>query len=208
MISGNLWRSKMGGYGSGRRYGAANCTDEFRTLDVRRWRRDGLLSPGNWFRWQWSREGETVASIQVRVEEGRVLLVYRHRDRGGEWQDTEYPVWLDWTACNYGGERVWFRCPARNCGRRVALLYGGTFFAYRRCYGLAYPSQRDSAEDRAMRRADNIRERLGWHRGILNPPEGKPKGMRWRTYWRLVDEHDTFAAESLAMAARRFGIMF
>ena len=30
-----------------------------------------------------------------------------------------------------------------------------------------------------MRRADNIRKRLGWEAGILNENGGKPKGMRW-----------------------------
>lgn len=197
----------MGGMGSGRRYqGGKDATDDYRTLDVRRWQRDGFLTPGRAFNWQWTRNGETVASIQVRTESDRVILTYRHRSGGGEWKDELYPVRLDWYPCTYGGRRAWFLCPAAGCGRRVAILYGGGIFACRHCYRLAYPCQRETADDRAARRADTIRRRLGWEPGILNGEGGKPKGMRWRTFERLSAEHEAFAWESLAGMARRFGI--
>ena len=79
----------MGGIGSGRRwhYGAKDTTIDFRAIDVRRWARDGLLSPGQVFGWNWSRHGEVVASIQVKTEPGRVILTYRHRSGGDDWQD-------------------------------------------------------------------------------------------------------------------------
>ena len=106
------------------------------------------------------------------------MLIYRHRRNGEEWQDENHPVYLDWTPCNFGGHRHWFLCPARGCGWRVAIIYGGGIFACRRCYQLVYASQRETPDDRAARRANIIRERLGWEPGILNP-EGweKPKGM-------------------------------
>jgi hypothetical protein len=74
-----------------------------------------------------------------------------------------------------------FICPAAGCGRRVATLYGDGIFACRRCYRLAYFSSRDDVGDRAARRADRLRARLGWELGILNGEGGKPKWMRWRT---------------------------
>lgn len=148
-----------------------------------------------------------MASIDVRTEPGRVILSYRQRSGGGDWKREEYPVWLDWTACTYGGRRAWFLCPARGCGRRVAILYGGAIFACRHCYRLAYPSQRETADDRAARRAERIRERLGWEPGILNGEGGKPKGMRRRTFERLTAEHEAFVGESLAGMARRFGML-
>ncbi len=194
----------MGGFGSGRRYGK-NTTDSYRTLDVRRLQRDGLLIPGHAFGWNWTRNGEVVASIQMRTEVDRLILMYSHRSGGGEWKREEYPVFLDWTPCNYGGRRAWFRCPAAGCGRRVALLYLGSagIFACRHCYRLAYPVERETADDRAARRADRIRERLGWHVGILNPKGWKPKGMHWRTFERLEAEHDAFADVTLAGIAKR-----
>ncbi|MDF1817394.1 MAG: hypothetical protein P1U54_02020 [Immundisolibacteraceae bacterium] len=201
----------MGGMGSGRHwhYGAKDTTSDYRALDVRRWKRDGFLNANQSFGWQWSRDGEVFASIRVRTETGRVVLTYRHRNRGKEeWQDESYPVYLDWTPCHLGGERPWFRCPARGCGRRVAILYGGGIFACRHCYQLAYPSQRKTYDDRAARRADRIRERLGWEQGILNPKGWeKPKGMHWRTFERLNKEHDRFVAISLAGMAARFNLL-
>ncbi|MFO1371429.1 MAG: hypothetical protein U1F42_03225 [Candidatus Competibacteraceae bacterium] len=198
----------MGGCGSGRHwhFGAKDTTDDYRVLDVRRWQREGYLEPGRWFGWQWTRDGETVASIQVRAESDRVILSYRHQSGGGEWKSEEYPVYLDRTPCTYGDVRAWFRCPARGCGRRVAILYGGAIFACRRCYRLAYPSQREASHERATRRADKIRARLGWEPGILNGEDGKPKGMHWRTYERLSAEVEKWTAVSAVEVMRRFGV--
>ena len=182
-------------------------TDDYRRLDVRRWQRDGLLAPGRAFGSPWTRDGETVVSIRVRTEADRVILSYRHRSGGGEWKDERYPVRLDWTVCTYGGRRAWFLCPARGCGRRVAILYGGGIFACRHCYRLAYPSQREAGYDRAARPADGIRARMGWEPGILNGKGWKPKGMHWRTFERLNAEHDAFVGVSLAGMAERLGLM-
>lgn len=200
----------MGGFGSGRgtRYNAADCTDDFRRLDVRRWQRDGFLTVGHAFGWTWTRDGEAIASIQVKANTDRVVLNYRHRSGGGEWKSEEYPVLLDWTACSYGGQRAWFLCPAQGCGRRVAILYGGGVFACRHCYRLAYASQRETDYDRAARRADKIRERLDWEPGILNGQGIKPKGMHWRTFERMAAEHEVFVGKSLAEIMRRFDMKF
>ena len=196
----------MGGFGSGRGQHGKNTTSDMRALDIRRLQRDGLLTPGRTFGWNWLRNGEEVASIQTRTEVDRVILNYRSRSNGGEWQAMEYPVTLEWTPCNLGGRRAWFLCPARGCGRRVAILFGGSIFACRHCHKLAYECQRETDDDRAMRRADTIRRRLGWGAGIANPEGGKPKGMHWRTFERLKAEHDAFANASWAGMAERLGL--
>lgn len=197
----------MGGIGSGRRYhGGKGTTSDMRALDVRRLQRDGLLTPGRAFGWNWSRNGVTIASIQMRIEQGRVILNYRSRSNGGEWEAMEYPVRLEWTPCNLGGQRAWFLCPAQRCGRRVAILYGGRVFACRHCHRLNYQCQRETDDDRAARRADTIRRRLGWEAGILNGEGGKPKGMHWQTFERLRAEHEAFVSASLAGMAQRLGL--
>lgn len=193
----------MGGLGSGNRwrYGAKSTTDDYHALDVRRWAREGMLRPGYWGGWQWTRNGEVVSSIRMRAEADRVILMYRHRSGGEEWKDEQYPVRIVRTPCNLGGTRPWFICPARGCGRRVAILYGGGIFACRHCYRLAYASAREDAGGRARRRAERIRERLGWEPGILNGQGPKPKGMRWRTFHRLIEEHDRLVNRSLHAVA-------
>jgi len=147
-----------------------------------------------------------ISAIHVRTEPGRVILTYRHRSGGEDWQDERYPVYLDWTTCNLGGQRPWFLCPARGCGRRVAILYGGSIFACRHCYQLAYPCQRKTDYDRMARRADRIRDKLGWEPDILNGPGEKPKGMHWNTFEHLTAQHDAFVQTSLARTAARFSL--
>lgn len=186
----------MGGFNSGN-HGGKSTTTDMRALDVRKVQREGLLRPGHSFGWSWTRGGETIASINIKVDTGSVTLDYRNRPHGGEWQAINYPVRLAWTACHYGGQRAWWLCPAVGCGRRVAVLYGGAVFACRHCQQLVYKCQRETPDDRATRRADRIRDRLGWDAGILNGAGGKPKGMHWQTFWRLQNRHDKHVTQAL-----------
>src|SRR5580704_17378265 len=171
----------MGGPGSGnwRHRRARSTTDDCPSIDVRRWVREGLLQPGYRGGWTWSANGRPFASIGVRAEVDRVVLVYRHRGGGSDWRDEEYPVAVARTACRLGGSRSWFVCPG--CRRRIAIVYGGATFACRHCHQLVYESTRQDAGGLAMRGADRIRMRLGWEPGILNGHGPKPKWMRWRT---------------------------
>lgn len=176
----------MGGWGSGRRWASKATTADYRQLDVRRLQRDGLLERRWSFSWRWTRNGEETGNINIRPESDRVILDYRSREGGGEWTAQEYPVMLERTPCHYGGERVWFRCPARGCGRRAAILYGATVFACRHCLQLAYESQREAPHCRALHKAQSIHEKLGGT-GIIDEPVFKPNGMHWRTYTRQME---------------------
>ena len=124
---------------------AKATTNAYRSIDVQRWNREGLLTPHRSFVRQWSRRGEVVASIGVRTKPDQVILTYCRRNGHKDWSNS-YTVDLDWTPCNFGGKRPWFLCPANGsepgsyCKRREAVLYGGAFFACRHCCQLAYPS--------------------------------------------------------------------
>jgi predicted RNA-binding Zn-ribbon protein involved in translation (DUF1610 family) len=190
--------------GSGRT-GGKPCTDDMRRIDVRRLAREGYLKPGMAFGWHWSRLGEVIASVNITVQDERIWLDYRQRERGGQWQNIRYPVQIDRTPCHFGRSRVWWRCPVVGCGRRVAILHGGTVFACRQCHRLAYRCQRERPDDRATRRADKLRDRLGWEPGILNGEGDKPKWMHWRTFERLRADHDASVNASLAGVMQRFG---
>ena len=180
----------MGNSNSGN-HGGKRTTRDMRTLDVRKLQRDGQLQADRWLSWSWSQWGEVVATLAFKVETDHVMLHYR-RKAGDTWKPSmDYPVRLAWTTCHYGGQRVWWLCPGVGCGRRVAVLYGGSVFACRHCQKLAYKSQRETPDDRATRRANKLRARLGWVPGVIHGPGSKPKGMHWRTFWRLHAIHDT-----------------
>ena len=180
----------MGGIGSGNRYryGTKNTVEGRTSLDINRWARDGYLTAGRSFSWQWTWGDGSKSSINGRVDSAwSIRLIYRSR-YGGEvdWTDVDYSVQLTRTPCRFGGERTWFLCPGRGCGRRVAKLYcAGRYYVCRYCGDLAYSSQREDAGDRALRRAQAIRKRLGGSANMCEFFPQKPKGMHWRTYERL-----------------------
>ena len=194
----------MGGFGSGR-HGGKTCTGDMFALDIRKIQRCGRLRAGQYFNWQWTRGGEPAGNISIRTETDRVTLIYRQRSSGGDWQDMKYPVYLTWTPCNYGGQRAWWLCPARGCGQRVAMLYGGGVYACRHCHQLAYRTQRENAGDRAGSKADKLRDRLGWEAGILNGNGDKPKGMHWQTFEQLQARHDSLVNQTMAGIMAKFG---
>jgi hypothetical protein len=195
----------MGGVGSGNwyRFDKKTITGECHSVDVRYLHREGLLKPGRRFSLRSSRAEQETGSIRGSVmgntKPERITLLYRHRSgSGGEWEDVQEPISLDWTACNFGGERPWFVCPGARCGRRVAVLYGaGKYFLCRHCYDLSYESQRENQMHRALRRAQAIREKLGGSANMTKPFPEKPKGMHWKTYERLWWEHHEAEMEQL-----------
>jgi len=102
----------------------------------------------------------------------------------------DYRVDLVSTVPHYGGLRWWFLCPiavgGRACQRRVRKLYAaGKYYACLHCGQLSYTSQRENAMNRALSKAQAIRQRLGVGGSMREPFPAKPKGMWWRTYHRL-----------------------
>jgi len=118
-----------------------------------------------------------------------VRLAYSFTQTG---EHLDYRVELVPTWPHFGGPRWWFTCPAtvegRACRRRVRKLYlppGGKYYACRQCWQLSYTSQREDDMNRALSKAQAIRERLGGSASMSKPFPAKPKGMWWRTYRRL-----------------------
>lgn len=198
----------MGGIGSGQQetYSGKETTEDSMPLDIRRLHRIGGLLRGRSVGWEWTVNDRVVGSIRIYPGIGTVTLVYKYTPRGLPSEVIHQPVALTTTPCALGGSRSWFLCPA--CGKRVAVIYGtGRLFACRQCKGLAYSSQGESAVDRAARRADRLRKKLGWELGILNGPGLKAKGMHWRTFKRLLAQHEHFVSESLACMTKRLGLL-
>ena len=177
-----------------------------RSLDVMRLERSGYLSSAQRLgSWRWVDSDGTTGSIQVCGGRRVVILDYRVRSHGEDWQLVQQRVPIRWTPCRFGGERPWFVCDVSAngvyCGRHVAKLYGaGRLFACRHCYRLGYQAQRGGPLDRAHHRLARLHRRLGAaYDGPDNPPPGKPKWMRWGTYTRIAQEIEV-GQERLEMA--------
>jgi hypothetical protein len=183
----------MGGFGSGRPSGSGRGrVDACRSIDVNLLHREDCLRGGWMGAWQWTHDGEKVASINLRTEQDRLHLTYRARVGGGDWEDVDETVRIARIACRFGGMRAYFICPGVvngiACGRPVAKLYGpGRYFLCRHCYRLAHASQSEDRMDRTLRRANKIRQLLGGNPGMDEPFPQKPKGMWRRTYERLSE---------------------
>ena len=157
-------------------------------IDVRLLKRDGWLRPGTYGALQWTLNEKPVGAISFKAEKDRLILSY-HRYVEGSREDAVEVVNLSWTPCNFGGQRVWFRCP--RCGRRAAILYATLkHFACRTCAGLTHDSKQEKRIDRLIRKSRKIRKRLGGDSAVLDPILTKPPGMHWKTFWRLSEEVD------------------
>lgn len=189
--------------------------DRFRKLDVRWLQRNGCLDESGHVYFHDRRIGPDAVTIEVHP--GYLALTYRVQLPGEQQaRDIQSLVPLDWVACHFGGSRPWFICPNPECRRRVAILYVNVVFACRHCHRLAYQCQKETDDDRALRRANTIRRRLGWKPGTLNPPGWhidpawhwyKPKGMHRETYSRLLNAHNVFVLRSFAGLGERLGLI-
>jgi hypothetical protein len=197
----------MGGLGSGRCKDRARKTrktvESYRMLDINQLSEKGCLRPGCTSTCQWI-DGNDVFSINARAEAERLHLRYKVRVGVGEWKDVADIIPIVHLHCRFGGSRPYFICSGprgADCGRRVFKLYlSGRYFLCRNCNQLPYASQYERPWQRALRRANKLKQRLGIGVGIAEPLPDKPKGMWTRTYGCLLDE--ILQAEILAHEAQ------
>jgi hypothetical protein len=178
----------MGGPGSGNwyRWDRRTTLDDVKRLDIRWLSQQGSLRPGVYRSISWTRGERPTGDIVIQCQQESLVLIYRYRARGGDWEPVRQTVPLVWTPCHYGGQRPWFCCPG--CRQRVAVLCGyGKWFLCRHCYRLPYGSQSETPQDRRYRKVRKIRKRLGVSGNLMDPlwPWKKPKGMHWRTWEQL-----------------------
>ena len=192
----------MGGSGSGRQGGRATVESGPR-LNIDTLVRAGAIQPGMYV------EGNM--KLPYHDEELAIEFETSATDPRASWLRLRYTICDYWTEKQheiddkiylaasrprFGGQRWWFICPREN--RRVRKLYlplGAHRFRSRHAYRLAYASQREAFHDRARRRADKLRRRLGGHPMDDHYPE-KPRLMRRTTYDRLLNK--LIAADGIA----------
>jgi hypothetical protein len=178
--------------------------ESHQTLDVNQLSEKGCLRPGCSSTCRWI-VGNELVSIDVRAEAERLHLSYTVRVRDGERKNMAETIPIVHLRCRFGGSRAYFICPGpgdgTECGRRTTKLHlSRRYFLCRRCNQLAYASQYEQPWERALRRANKLKERLGIGVGIAEPLPDKPKGMWVRTFGRRLDE--ILKAEILAHEAQ------
>ena len=113
-----------------------------------------------------------------------------------------HSIELDTTPLNYGGHRVWWKCPC--CSARVGLLYWEDWrWQCRKCAGLVHESTRQTDDSLAYARVNKIRERLGWGGGLCSPMGGRKKGMHFKTYVRLMQQLTEASIQAAGAGADR-----
>jgi len=220
----------MGGFGSGRQeYATTPAVEECRHLDSDNFT-DAVDRPGRGGRITWGDSADPDASVSMVLlsdehldalkageeleatpaenvdpeDDSRATAIYLDYTvtppRDGEKRDVSYLVPIEYTDCNFGGSRPWFRCPtdAGGCGRRVGKLYLPIYanqdrFLCRECYDLGYRSSRNSGNEleraeqryrKAFAKAD-AEDRRPHPNGTPHLPD-KPKGMHWETFDDLL----------------------
>ena len=191
----------MGGMGSGRQNGRQKV-EGVRCLDINKLNRDGALNPGASLTSRWSRNGQPFGSVAIRGGSDRITIACRCQTRDGPWAKVEQIIPILWKPCRYGGQRPYFACTGQvrgvRCNRTAIKLYGaGQYFFCRRCYRLAYASQSETYYDRALRRAQAIRTKLGGTGSMMDPFPIRPKGIWRKTYQRQFEKADQAADISL-----------
>jgi hypothetical protein len=179
----------MGGRNSGyyQRAGSISLTTDYLSLDIRTFKKRGWLNFPSSNTMTWSKNGNTIGSINYELNEDEIKLNYRTQSNDGERENISETITLVTTPCNFGGNRKWFKCP--ECFQKALVLYGGTFFRCRKCHGLIHPSVNESKLDRACRAIERHQSVLSPHSpvSVLDGIEWvpKPKWMRYSTYYRL-----------------------
>lgn len=192
----------MGGYNSGGGRGAMR-QGHFWDLDIATLKRLNLLQPGRWGSLKWSVNGEERASIQVECHSDHLILIYKSRFRGGEWEPIRDRIPLSFTTPNYGGRRTWFICPS--CYKRKRVLRGRTYYRCAKCWGMTHDSQYEDRASRLLDRAQKIKMKLGGKASCYEPFPPKPKGMHWRTYYAQREEFEEVYHQANLATLQQFG---
>lgn len=173
----------MGGLGSGghNSKGRRIVEGQYR-LDASDLKRRGSMSAGTVSHLYWKGSGgQNGPSIKVIGGTDVITLEYAWRRGDGPWQQHSETVALDRVARHFGGEEFYFFCP--RCALRVKRIYGGGVrYLCRTCHGLVHASTQERPGNRATRKNQKLRRRIGAEIGLGDWIGPKPKGMHRKTF--------------------------
>lgn len=200
----------MGGIGSGRcSRGRKYSLDDCRRLDINHMVRTSAIPKQGWSSgsWEWCdrNTGEAVLSIGYEsntfCDDRYIQLRYTLTKTQEKF---DYRIRLVKTKTRFGGERLWFICPVTY--RRVGKLFfhpHRMMFLSRHACRLAYDSQSQSRSDRAINRMWKFKNKLGGYDFFPM----RPKGIRERTYRRLLKQVNDLEDRVDTLFSQRFGAM-
>lgn len=162
--------------------------EQMRVIDIHVMYRAGYLKPGE-YTWHWGADTRMSDQAKLTTTESQITLQYRYLSATG-WSEISEVIPLDWVPCPFGGKRPVLRCLGKDgkpCGRASWRLHARDgLFRCRICYDLMHTCQREDRWERALRRAQKVREKYGMERNILYEKTQKPKGMHWTTYGKIM----------------------
>lgn len=176
----------MGGLGSGGHNSKGKrIVEGHYWLDASDLKRRGLLRRGAYSQLFWKgRGGEPGPSIRIKGGKDTVELQYGWRRGNEPWQLHEERVALRHHERNFGGCETYFLCP--KCARTVKRLYsGGVRYLCRTCHCLVHASTQERPGNRATRKNQKLRRRLGAEIGLGDWIGPKPKGMHRKTFEKI-----------------------
>lgn len=172
----------MGGIGSGRScWRSKNFVEETRFI-TSGWVKAHLQTLSKRpLQVNWHQGKESLGSVGVSlVNHNQLCIQYKYRRScEGDWSTVTEFIPLQFSACRYGGSRLWFICP--KCGKKVAIIYVDTVVACRSCLGLRYQSEYEDDISRLQSKVRKIFDRIGHD-------YARPKGMHHKTYECLLSK--------------------
>jgi hypothetical protein len=175
----------MGGIGSGQYYRSSSQIqfEETRRIDIRYLRKHKLLRPNHRGKISWTASGQPSGFITYHCYEEQLVLNYKTRYYGGEWEPVEQVIKLAKTPCNYGGYRKWLVCPACNKRKAVLCLHDKLFYC-RECCHYPYSSQCESKLDSLISKREKIAKRIFDETGCR-----KKKWMHEKVFQAELDKY-------------------
>ncbi len=195
--------------------------DEVRSIDILDLKRNKVFSRGPGMTWtlSWSCNGQVVASVSYRLEEGGdgskgLRFMYTITDNvTGERKDYSYIIPVISTPCNFGGKRWWYICQlvvnGEPCRRRCRIVYlppRSKYFGCRKCHQLTYESRQRHREkfyeefEKPYKSMMAIDERLGRTRSW------EKKVAMWRKQLQAAQKIENYAdmiTNRIAMTTRK-----